>query len=310
MPAAARSPRRPASSSPGVPSARGRPSAPSARTTSASGHASSARCSTRTIVAARAARKAARRPANAAAPAGSRLDVGSSRTSRPGRGASAPGERQALLLPARQARRPPALEPRQARFRQRHGNPRPHRRALPAPALQAEGDVVLDPLHHELGGRVLEHDPDPLDERRRVVVEDRHAVEPQVSRQPSGHGPRDEPGERPCQRALARARRADHEEAGPGRQVERDAGDGRLPAAGMGDRQVARDEPDRRPGRPAGQEQSGAQVGRSSRPSTPSRTPASRRARARKSEPPATITTPDTAISAPTTSCVAGSTPA
>ncbi len=70
-----------------------------------------------------------------------------------------PGDRDPLLLPARETVRMPALEPGEADGGERLRHARPHRHERPAQVLEAEGDVVPDALHHELARGVLEHDP-------------------------------------------------------------------------------------------------------------------------------------------------------
>ncbi len=71
---------------------------------SASGQAASTRCSTRTIVAARIARISASRARKAAAPAGSRLAVGSSSTRIPGSAASTPARASRCCWPPDRSR--------------------------------------------------------------------------------------------------------------------------------------------------------------------------------------------------------------
>ncbi len=154
----------------------GVPSPSRASTRSASGHARSARCSTRTIVVVRASRISASRSAKARAPGGSRLAVGSSRTRRPGWGAKAPAS-------ARRCCSPP--ESRAVRRRSNPARPASARatgtrariRSRPAPTLQAERDVVLDALHHELARRILEDDSDAGGQRDRIGAADADPVE-------------------------------------------------------------------------------------------------------------------------------------
>ena len=151
-----------ARTSAGGPTSIGRPSRPRARTTSASGQAIAARCSIRTIVVDRSSRRVGQ-------PLGQRRGSGRIEVRRRlvededarARGEHA-GQRESLLLPARQGPRP-AL--RSAASSPTAASASGTRRCIavrrPAPVLEAERDVILDPLHDELGGRVLEHDPDP-----------------------------------------------------------------------------------------------------------------------------------------------------
>ena len=107
-PVAARAPTRPggerravpAKTASGAPSARTPPPASITTTRSTSGSASATRCSTITVVAAVRACSVATASPDQGAPAGSRLAVGSSSSSSPGRRASTPAMREALLLAA------------------------------------------------------------------------------------------------------------------------------------------------------------------------------------------------------------------
>ena len=71
-----------------------------------------------------------------------------------------PGDREALLLAARQAVRPTALEAVEARPRRAPRARGPHRVERPGAVLEAERDVVLDSLHDQLAGRILEDEAD------------------------------------------------------------------------------------------------------------------------------------------------------
>ena len=159
----------------------------------------------------RAARRAARRTRRAAG--GSRLAVGSSSTRMPGSRRQRARQGEPLLLAAREPRRASPLEPAQADLAERLGDPGAHRRAVPAPALEPERDVVLDPLHHELALGVLEHEADP---GRHLGPGRRRRVEPSTVSRPR-HSPgelaRHEARERERERALARPRRPDDEQA-------------------------------------------------------------------------------------------------
>jgi hypothetical protein len=101
-----------------------------------------------------------------------------------------------------------------------------HRVALPGPVLQAERDVVLDPLHDELGGGVLEHEPDPCGDTDRAERERVLPVELQRSGDRGRDLSRDDPRDRQRERALAGARRADEKEDGTRLELELDLRDG------------------------------------------------------------------------------------
>ncbi len=203
---------------------------------------------------------------------------------------------QALLLAAREPGRPAPLEPREAGLRERGRHAGPHRRPEPGAPLQAERDVVLRTLHDELAGRVLEDDPDAGGQGGGVGGPDAPAVQAEIPVESPRHGPRHEPGDRPGQRALARARRPHHQEAGAGSQVERDAGDGGLGATRVGDGDVAGDDGD---GARVAAACGRRGIAQAAPPGKPSRTPAWRSARTRKSDPPPTMTTAEMAIRTP-----------
>ena len=143
------------STSCGVPKSIGRPSPSSARMRSAMGQAASTRCSIRTIVVDRSARRAARRSMNASAPAGSRLAVGSSSTRTPGVAparrpgpVAAAGRRTGAAIAVVRARRAPprrappgpasasptAARPGSRGRRRRRPRPAPSRAGCPGPA--------------------------------------------------------------------------------------------------------------------------------------------------------------------------------
>jgi hypothetical protein len=71
-----------------------------------------------------------------------------------------PGERKALLLATRQAVRPTALETRETRLGDRVTDANPHRIKRAVAILEAERDLILDSLHHQLRPRILEDEAD------------------------------------------------------------------------------------------------------------------------------------------------------
>ena len=229
------------------------------------------------------------------------------------------GQGEALLLAAREPGRATPVEPAEAGLGERGRHPGAHGGREPAPPLEPERDVVLRPLHDQLARRILEDDADASDEGRRVGARDRPAVEVKVPVESPGRRPGDESGDRPGQGALARAGGPRHDEAGAGCQVEGNARDGRPGPARIGDGDVAGDDGNR-----AGAPEAGVAVRRAGSCSThaagcpalaqaappgkPSRTPAWRSARTRKTDPPAVMTTAETAIRTPNRIIVASST--
>ena len=243
-----------------------------------------------TMVTARDRRSDARRAANARAAGGSRLAVGSSSTRIPGRGASAPASASRCCWPPDSFVVRDRSSPAEADLVERLGHAGQHRLARPAAALEPERDVVLDALHHQLALGVLEHEPDA---RRHLRARRRRRVEP-VDRQPPLEVARElarhQAGDGQRERALARPRRPDDQQALAGLDLERDVA--RTPGPG-GWRTGS---PARRRGsRPAGRRPAQASVG------NPSRTPACRSARTSTTDPPATITTAEIAIISPRT---------
>ena len=219
------------------------------------------------------------------------------------------GEGKPLLLSAGQSRRPMKLETAQTDLGQglRHSGDHPVTR--PAPVLEAKGNVVRNPFHHELGGGVLEDDPDSTRERGGFDRPDLRCVEPERP----GKGARDltrhEPGDRQGERALAGPGRSNDQQAGTGCELERDvAKSGPLRPGGVGERQIAgRQGPDRAAARcvPGGRV-SAFDLDRAGGPSrqagNPSRTPARRSDRTMRTDPKATMTTAEIPIIAPRTS--------
>jgi hypothetical protein len=67
-----------------------------------------------------------------------------------------PGERDALLLTPRQAVRPTALETLETRLGDRLTDANTHGIKRPVAILEAERDLILDTLHHQLRPRILE----------------------------------------------------------------------------------------------------------------------------------------------------------
>ena len=226
--------------SPGGPRAIGRPSAPRASTRSASGQTRSARCSTSTMRR-RAGRAHRREPGRQLAdPVGVEVRRRLVEDQDPGGRRERPGDREALLLAAREScgaapleageaerrRAPPGrvraspgpasrgsrgrTQPRRPRAPSRAGSPGPGRRSRPAGRSAPAGSrPATMPTHHEL------------------------AVE--APRDRARHEPRDRPG----QGALARPGRPDDQEAAARGKVERDVGDRRGRGALVGDADVA-----------------------------------------------------------------------
>jgi len=201
-----------------------------------------------------------------------------------------PGERQPLLLPARELPRTSTLHPFQPDLGEGLRHAVVHRIPLPAAVLEAERDVVLDPFHDELRRWILEEqaharrDADRPEREGVVLVEVDRALDGGWDLE------RDQTRDRECERALAGPGRPDDQEDGAGLDVEVDARDSRKVGPGIGDREIPDPERDRG--------QSG----------NPSRTPARLRARWRATEPPATITTAEIAIAMPRMIWISGST--
>ena len=192
------------------------------------------------------------------------------------------GQRDALLLTAGESDAPPSREVRHAHLLEHLGHPRTHPLGGPRTILQAERDVVLDGLHHELGSRLLEEDPRRLGQARPGRPCDVQAGDLQRAPPGAGEFVGDETGEGQRERALARSRRAGDEQAGSLVELEIDlVQGGRRPA------RVAPAESARADHRLAG---SVGQAG------NPSRTPARRSAAVSRTVPPAASTTAEIAM--------------
>jgi len=165
-----------------------------------------------------------------------------------------------------------------------------HRIALPCSVLEPERDIVLDPLHHELGGRILEHEAHPRRDADRAKGERVLAIQLERPRDRGRDLTWDQPGDGECERALAGAGRPDEQEDRARLELELDVGDGRMVGPGVGDREIACPERDR---------------GQSGNPSS---TPARLSARWSATEPPATSTTAEIAIATPRAIWMSGST--
>ena len=80
------------------------------------------------------------------------------------------GEGQPLLLATGQPDRSASLEPLEPDLGESLGHAPPHLVPRPAPVLEPEGNVILDPLHDKLAVRVLEEEAnaptDPAARRR------------------------------------------------------------------------------------------------------------------------------------------------
>jgi hypothetical protein len=141
------------------------------------------------------------------------------------------GDREPLLLAAGQPDRRAALEAGEPDESQRLGHPHPHVVVRPTAVLEPERDLVLDARHDELRFRVLEDDAahaseDPRRRRRNVELAD-----PEVAPPRPGQHVRDESHERPCQRALARPGRPEHEQDAARIEPERDVAQRRFLSA-------------------------------------------------------------------------------
>ena len=211
----------------------------------------------------------------------------------PGLRREGPRQGETLLLPPGQSSRPPSLEPGQPGVRQRDRNAGVHPVERPGPVLEPERDVILDPLHDELGRGILEHQPDSGGDPDRADLANLALVQ----LEPAGHGGRDlvrdQAGERERERALARPRRADHEQEAAGLEVEREV----LERWALG---ASVDDPRGRARGSLGWCQSGK----------PSRTPARLSERWIATDPPATITIAEIPIATPRTIWRTGSTSA
>ena len=134
---------------------------PSTAITRPSSEASWSRRCSATTTAVPALASAARIETTERAPSSSSCESGSSRTSRRGRIARTPGERDALALAAGKAWRPPGREDVRCL-----SGPVPRRRAAPsfaggmADVLEPERDVTLDGRIHGLQLGVLKHESD------------------------------------------------------------------------------------------------------------------------------------------------------
>ena len=146
------------------------------------GQDASTRCSIRTMVVERSARSAASRSMNATAPR--RIEIGGRLVQHQDAGArrQRAGQGQALLLPAGQAPRSLPFQSVEPHLVERPPGPAPRIAGRgQAAVLQAEGDVVLDPLHHELAIGVLPDHPDPCRDRGRREAPDLAIVEREVT---------------------------------------------------------------------------------------------------------------------------------
>ena len=299
----------------GGPTSIGRPSSSSARTRSASGHASAARCSTSTIVAARRDRMSARIDEDRRRAVGieARRRLVEDEQARLRR--KHPGDRDPLLLPAGEPRGSASLEPREPDGRERLRHARPHGDHRPGEVLEPEGHVVADALHHELACRILEDDPGAeascRDRARRVVERagnvsgDLDVPNAQRALPRPGELARQQAGEPARERALARSGRPDDEQQLPRLDLELEIANRRSIGAGVREPRAGRADRCRwrrlrnAPRDDAGRERA-AQAARLAKPSS---TPVRRSDRSRRYEPPATMTSAETAIATARISC-------
>ena len=122
-------------------------------------------------------------------------------------------EADALQLSARELDGTPPPEMRGPDVGERRLNPRPDQLWCDTEVLEAEGDLVADPRHHDLVLRILEDGRDGAGELGRPVRATRvEAGDLDTAREAAAVEVRHEAGERPQQRRLAR----------PGRPEQRD----------------------------------------------------------------------------------------
>ena len=282
-----------------TPTSIGAPLPSRARTRSASGQAASTRCSMSTI--------GRRSPSRASEPleerrGATRIEVRrrlvEDQDSGPRREHA--GQRQALLLPAREPVRAATLQATEPGVGDDLGHSLQHRGAWPAAILEAEGDVVLDALHDQLRAGILEDEPEPGGHDARTCRPGIDAVNGQLA----GHGPRhvarDQSRERERQAALARSGRPDDEQAAAGWQLERDALNRRSCGTGILNGQVA--------GSNGPARFSAVRSRRQDQLGNPSRTPLRRSDRASRMDPPAVRRTAETTITIRRTTWTVGST--
>jgi hypothetical protein len=211
-----------------------------------------------------------------------------------------PGEGQTLLLAAREMGGAASREARQTHLRQRLRNSRSHLGRRPAAVLEAEGDVVLHPLHHELSIGVLEQQPDPAAKpgtSRIPVRGDIGAVEGEAPPPLPGELMRNESreGKRKC--ALARTGRPDDEQELAGVEREGQVAERVDPGAGVAEAEAVGTDRDR--ARPP--------LGRCAQAGNPSRTPLWRNAETIANATSGRTTIPDTAMNPARTASAAAS---
>ncbi len=131
-------------------------------------------------------------------------------------------ECESLLLAARERSSqvsPGATEPDRL---ERHGDPFEHRRSWPGAGLEAERDVILDPLHDDLARRILEHQSDPRREFARSERPGLDTIDGQGAQPSTWQLARDEPSQGKSQRALPGTGRPDDEQAVARRHIQVD----------------------------------------------------------------------------------------
>ena len=203
------------------------PPASIATTRSTSGRASATRCSTITSVRPSRSTTEATTSRIAAAPSGSRLAVGSSSSSRPGRRASDAGDRQSLLLAAGERVGRTIAPVAEAHRLQRGIHARPDRLGRQAAVLQAERHVVAGAGHDQLALRVLEDEPGCLTRPAGLA-----AVDGQAALRIAG-ARLQQPGQGQQQRGLAGPRGTDQQHPLPRLDAQVQAAQRPAPAAGM-----------------------------------------------------------------------------
>ena len=137
------------------------------------------------------------------------------------------GDHAALPLAARERRRVAVAQVRDAERVEHLLDPPAHRLLGEAEVLEHEREVALDVVDDELRLRVLGDEADDVGELARMVRSGRAAEHHDVAAEPAAARVRHEPVRRAQQRALARARRADHEQELAGRDLEVDVAERR-----------------------------------------------------------------------------------
>ena len=234
-----RTPERTRTSS-GRPTSIGRPSPSSARTRSASGHARSTRCSTRTIDVSPSGLDRGEPGEEVGGPA--RIQVRGRLVQDEDARAGPRARRRARAAAARRpraGRSAAARSPRGPTSRERLRHPGEHPAAEPAAVLEAERDVVLDALHDELALGVLEDDPDARRQRGGLPGPGLGPVDLERALECAVEVARHEAGDGERERALAGSGRPDDQQRLPRPHLERDVRQRGSRRTGMAEPEVA-----------------------------------------------------------------------